>query len=33
MDYGAKAATCVDTFMEVINWANVDHLYASFTTT
>ena len=28
MDYGAKAATYVDTFMDVINWSAVDHLYA-----
>jgi len=28
MDYGAKAATYVDAFMENINWANVGELYA-----
>ena len=27
MDYGAKAATYVDAFMENINWANVAKLY------
>jgi superoxide dismutase, Fe-Mn family len=29
IDFGAKAATYVDTFMEVIRWNNVDRLYAS----
>jgi Fe-Mn family superoxide dismutase len=28
LDYGAKAATYVDTFMAAIRWANVDRLYA-----
>jgi Fe-Mn family superoxide dismutase len=28
MDFGAKAATYVDTFMEVIRWQNVDRLLA-----
>ncbi len=27
IDYGAKAATYVDTFMEVIRWRNVDRLF------
>ena len=27
MDFGAKAATYVDTFMEVVRWRNVDHLF------
>jgi superoxide dismutase len=27
MDYGAKAATYVDTFMDVINWPAADGLY------
>jgi superoxide dismutase, Fe-Mn family len=27
MDFGAKAASYVDTFMETIRWGNVDHLY------
>jgi Fe-Mn family superoxide dismutase len=27
MDFGAKAATYVDTFMDTIRWGNVDHLY------
>jgi superoxide dismutase, Fe-Mn family len=27
MDYGAKAATYVETFMAAIKWANVDSLY------
>jgi len=29
MDYGAKAATYVDTFMAAIRWSNADRLYAS----
>jgi superoxide dismutase, Fe-Mn family len=29
IDFGAKAATYVDTFMEVIHWNNVDRLYDS----
>jgi superoxide dismutase, Fe-Mn family len=28
IDFGAKAATYVDAFMEVIRWNNVDRLYA-----
>jgi Domain of Unknown Function (DUF1259)/Iron/manganese superoxide dismutases, C-terminal domain len=28
IDYGAKAATYVDSFMEVIHWRNVDRLFA-----
>ena len=27
MDFGAKAATYVDTFMDVVRWRNVDHLF------
>lgn len=27
MDFGAKAATYVDTFMEVVRWRNVDQLF------
>src|SRR5918992_1197775 len=27
IDYGAKAATYVDTFMQSIRWATVDRLY------
>ena len=27
IDYGAKAATYVDTFMQVIRWRNVDRLF------
>jgi superoxide dismutase, Fe-Mn family len=27
MDFGAKAATYVDTFMTTIKWKNVDHLF------
>ena len=29
IDYGAKAATYVDTFMAAIGWSNADRLYAS----
>ena len=29
MDYGAKAATYVETYMAAIHWSNVDRLYAS----
>ena len=29
MDYGAKAATYVDTFMAAIRWSNVDRLFNS----
>src|SRR5262245_44339086 len=28
IDYGAKAATYVETFMEAIRWSNADRLYA-----
>ncbi len=28
--YGAKAATYVDTFMNVIRWANADRLFAAY---
>src|SRR4051812_30328282 len=28
IDYGAKAATYVDTFMEAVRWQNADRLYA-----
>jgi Fe-Mn family superoxide dismutase len=31
IDYGAKAATYVDTFMEVVRWANADRLLAGLT--
>jgi superoxide dismutase, Fe-Mn family len=30
IDYGAKAATYVDTFMNAIRWSNADRLFASF---
>jgi Fe-Mn family superoxide dismutase len=30
MDFGAKAANYVDTFMAVIRWDNADHLYRGF---
>jgi superoxide dismutase, Fe-Mn family len=30
IDYGAKAATYVDTFMTAIRWSNADKLYASY---
>ena len=30
IDYGAKAATYVDTYMNAIRWANADKLFASF---
>jgi Fe-Mn family superoxide dismutase len=30
IDYGAKAATYVETFMKAIRWGNVDRLFASF---
>ena len=29
MDYGAKAASYVDTFMAAIRWSNVDRLFGS----
>jgi Fe-Mn family superoxide dismutase len=31
MDFGAKAASYVDTFMETIRWENADHLYDEIT--
>ena len=31
MDFGAKAATYVDTFMKVIRWGNADRLYGQLT--
>jgi Fe-Mn family superoxide dismutase len=31
MDFGAKAATYVDTFMEVVRWNNVEHLLVQMT--
>jgi superoxide dismutase, Fe-Mn family len=33
IDFGAKAATYVDTFMNVIRWQNVDRLYNSVSRT
>jgi superoxide dismutase, Fe-Mn family len=33
IDYGAKAATYVDTFMDAIRWNNADRLYASLAAT
>jgi len=30
IDYGAKAATYVDTYMHAIRWSNADRLFASF---
>jgi superoxide dismutase, Fe-Mn family len=30
IDYGAKAATYVDTFMNAIRWANADRLFAAY---
>ena len=32
IDYGAKAATYVDTFMDAIRWSNADELFAALTT-
>jgi Fe-Mn family superoxide dismutase len=29
MDYGAKAAAYVDTFMGVIRWSNADRLFSA----
>jgi superoxide dismutase len=29
IDFGAKAATYVDTFMDAIRWNNADRLYAA----
>lgn len=31
IDFGAKAATYVDTFMAVINWKNTDRLFSALT--
>jgi superoxide dismutase, Fe-Mn family len=31
IDYGAKAATYVDTFMDAIRWSNADKLFAALT--
>jgi len=30
IDYGAKAATYVDTFMTAIRWGNADNLFAPY---
>ena len=30
IDYGAKAATYVDTYMNAVRWSNADRLFASF---
>ena len=30
LDYGAKAATYVDTFMNAIRWVNADSLFAAY---
>lgn len=30
IDYSAKAATYVDTFMKAIRWANADRLFAAY---
>jgi Fe-Mn family superoxide dismutase len=29
IDYGAMAATYVDTYMQAIRWSNADRLFAS----
>jgi Fe-Mn family superoxide dismutase len=31
IDFGAKAATYVDTFMAAILWKNADHLFSALT--
>jgi superoxide dismutase len=31
MDFGAKAASYVDTFMDVIRWNNVERLFVQTT--
>ena len=31
IDFGAKAATYVDTFMEAIHWKNIDRLFSDLT--
>jgi len=33
IDYGAKAATYVDTFMEAVRWANAEQLFTQLETT
>jgi superoxide dismutase, Fe-Mn family len=33
IDYGAKAATYVDTFMKAIKWSNADRLFAGLSST
>ena len=33
IDYGAKAATYVDTFMKAIKWSNADKLFAGLSST
>jgi Fe-Mn family superoxide dismutase len=33
IDYGAKAATYVDAYMNAIRWRNADRLYASLAST
>ena len=32
IDYGAKAATYVDTFMEAVRWANAEQLFTQLET-
>jgi Fe-Mn family superoxide dismutase len=31
IDFGAKAATYVETFMDAVHWRNVDRLFAELT--
>ena len=31
IDFGAKAATYVETFMDAVRWKNVDRLFAEIT--
>jgi superoxide dismutase, Fe-Mn family len=31
IDYGSKAATYVDTFMEAVRWGNADRMLAGLT--
>jgi len=33
IDFGANAATYVDTFMDVIRWNNVERLFVQMTST
>jgi Fe-Mn family superoxide dismutase len=33
IDYGAKAATYVETFMKAIRWSNADQLFAEVAST